>query len=31
MPHHADGTVHATKKIADEQHEADHYDGKPTE
>lgn len=30
-PEHRDGTVHATKKIADEQHEADHYDGKPTE
>lgn len=30
-PEHRDGTVHATKAIADEQHEADHYDGKPTE
>ncbi|MDO5505249.1 MAG: cupin domain-containing protein [Pseudoxanthomonas suwonensis] len=30
-PEHKDGTVHATKAIADEQHEADHFDGKTTE
>ena len=30
-PEHRDGTVHATPAIAEEQHEADHYDGKPTE
>ncbi|MFZ7094991.1 cupin domain-containing protein [Luteimonas dalianensis] len=30
-PEHRDGTVHATVEIAEKQHEADHYDGKPTE
>lgn len=30
-PEHRDGTVHATAEIAEKQHEADHYDGKPTE
>lgn len=30
-PEHPDGTVHATAAIAEAQHEADHYDGKPTE
>ncbi|MEN1941944.1 cupin domain-containing protein [Luteimonas sp. MJ246] len=30
-PEHRDGTVHATAAIAEAQHEADHYDGKPTE
>lgn len=30
-PEHKDGTVHATKAIADAQHEADHFDGKTTE
>ena len=30
-PEHRDGTVHATPAIAEAQHEADHYDGKPTE
>ncbi|MEN1929881.1 cupin domain-containing protein [Luteimonas sp. MJ204] len=30
-PEHRDGTVHATAAIAEARHEADHYDGKPTE
>ena len=30
-PEHRDGTVHATAEIAEKQHEAAHYDGKPTE
>ena len=30
-PEHRDGTVHATPAVAEERHEADHYDGKPTE
>ncbi|HRN62742.1 MAG TPA: cupin domain-containing protein [Gammaproteobacteria bacterium] len=30
-PEHRDGTVHATTAIAKAQHDADHYDGKPTE
>lgn len=30
-PEHRDGTVHATAAVAEERHEADHYDGRPTE
>lgn len=30
-PEHKNGTVHATKAIADEQHEADHFDGVTSE